>query len=102
KNIWQGRPNPTGPFLSGPLTFTLSSPARLASWALRTSERHYAPWVRSRQEQRQADLSNAWKQDPELVELGGVHARDTRNNTHVTASFYSANSGGAGGNRTHA
>ena len=30
------------------------------------------------------------------------HGRDTRNTAPVTDSFYSANSGGAGGNRTHA
>lgn len=74
----------------------------LGHQSVRITERHYAPWVRSRQEQLEADLTNAWKQDPELSELGGVHAGDTEKLPAVTASFYNANFGGAGGNRTHA
>jgi site-specific recombinase XerD len=32
--------------------------------SIRVTERHYAPWVRSRQEQLEADLQRAWSQDP--------------------------------------
>lgn len=31
--------------------------------SVRITERHYAPWVRSRQEQLESDLKNAWKRD---------------------------------------
>ena len=74
----------------------------LGHQSVRITERHYAPWVRSRQEQLEADLVNAWKQDPELSGLSEVHAGDTRIAPAVTASFHNANLGGAGGNRTHA
>jgi integrase/recombinase XerD len=55
---------------------------------IRVTERHYAPWVRSRQEQLEADLQRAWSQDP--VALMGivepekgtkkVHAKEERPN----------------------
>jgi integrase len=32
--------------------------------SIRVTERHYAPWVRSRQQQLEADLQRAWSQDP--------------------------------------
>ena len=32
--------------------------------SVRITERHYNPWVRSRQEQLEADLRNAWDRDP--------------------------------------
>jgi integrase/recombinase XerD len=38
--------------------------------SIRVTERHYAPWVRSRQEQLEADLQRAWSQDP--VALMGI------------------------------
>jgi integrase/recombinase XerD len=36
----------------------------LGHQSVRITERHYAPWVRSRQEQLEADLVNAWSRDP--------------------------------------
>jgi len=74
----------------------------LGHQSVRITEKHYAPWVRSRQEQLEADLTNAWKNDPVISSVNEVHARDTRNRLPVTSSFYSSNFGGAGGNRTHA
>ena len=55
---------------------------------IRVTERHYAPWVRSRQEQLEADLQRAWSQDPVAVmgivepEKGAkkVHAKEERPN----------------------
>jgi integrase/recombinase XerD len=52
------------------------------------TERHYAPWVRSRQEQLEADLQRAWSQDPVALmsivapEKGTkkVHAKEERPN----------------------
>jgi integrase/recombinase XerD len=38
----------------------------LGHQSVRITERHYSPWVRSRQEQLEADLSNAWSRDPVL------------------------------------
>jgi integrase/recombinase XerD len=72
----------------------------LGHQSVRITEKHYAPWVRSRQEQLEADLTNAWKQDPELVAISGGHERDTRKLSTVSSSFYDAILGGAGGNRT--
>jgi integrase/recombinase XerD len=34
--------------------------------SIRITERHYAPWTRSRQQQIEADLNSAWKTDPVL------------------------------------
>jgi len=36
----------------------------LGHQSVRITEKHYAPWVRSRQEQLEADLANAWSRDP--------------------------------------
>lgn len=32
--------------------------------SIRVTERHYNPWVRSRQEQLEADIASAWGRDP--------------------------------------
>ena len=39
----------------------------LGHQSVRITEKHYAPWVRSRQEQLEADLESAWKQDPLIL-----------------------------------
>ncbi|HEY6183031.1 MAG TPA: tyrosine-type recombinase/integrase [Terriglobales bacterium] len=74
----------------------------LGHQSVRVTERHYAPWVRARQEQLEADLNNAWNHDPIINVRSEVHAGDTRGIPRVTDSFYRPNFGGAGGNRTHA
>jgi len=38
----------------------------LGHTSIRVTERHYAPWTRSRQQQIEADLNSAWKTDPVL------------------------------------
>lgn len=38
----------------------------LGHQSIRVTERHYNPWVRSRQEQLEADVASAWKLDPVL------------------------------------
>ena len=40
---------------------------------LKITERHYAPWVKARQEQLEADLVRAWRSDPivQAAILGG-------------------------------
>jgi len=38
----------------------------LGHQSVRVTERHYNPWVRSRQEQLEADVASAWKLDPIL------------------------------------
>ena len=40
----------------------------LGHQSVRVTERHYNPWVRSRQEQLEADVASAWKLDPHLNE----------------------------------
>lgn len=39
----------------------------LGHQSVRITEKHYAPWVRSRQEQLEADLKNAWSRDPVIA-----------------------------------
>lgn len=56
----------------------------LGHQSVRITEKHYAPWVSSRQEQLEADLAKAWSRDP-LVALEsqgtpGVHGRIRRPN----------------------
>jgi integrase len=56
----------------------------LGHQSVRITEKHYAPWVRARQEQLEADLTNAWSRDP-LVALEsqgtrGVHGKNRRPN----------------------
>jgi integrase len=36
----------------------------LGHQSIRVTERHYAPWTRSRQEQLEGDLQRAWREDP--------------------------------------
>jgi len=36
--------------------------------SIRVTERHYAPWVRARQEQLEADIVRTWERDPVLVQ----------------------------------
>ena len=41
--------------------------------SIRVTERHYSPWVRSRQEQLEADLERAWADDPVIAsEMAGT------------------------------
>jgi integrase len=39
----------------------------LGHQSVRITEKHYTPWVRSRQDQLEADLTNAWSRDPFLA-----------------------------------
>lgn len=52
--------------------------------SIRVTERHYSPWVRSRQEQLEQDLQRAWEHDPiALLETKGtpeVHEKSRRVN----------------------
>jgi integrase/recombinase XerD len=56
----------------------------LGHQSVRITEKHYAPWVRSRQEQLEADLESAWTRDPLVVlETRGtpeVHGKEERVN----------------------
>jgi integrase/recombinase XerD len=56
----------------------------LGHQSVRITERHYSPWVRSRQEQLEADLTRAWSVDPViLAETTGtpqVHGKPRRPN----------------------
>ncbi len=46
---------------------------------IRVTERHYAPWVRARQEQLEADLERSWASDP-LVLSATNHTQNTHEN----------------------
>jgi len=56
----------------------------LGHQSIRVTERHYAPWTRSRQEQIESDLQKAWREDPvALLQIQGtqqVHAKPERPN----------------------
>jgi integrase len=39
----------------------------LGHTSVRTTEKHYAPWVRARQEQLEADIERSWNNDPFLI-----------------------------------
>jgi integrase len=56
----------------------------LGHQSVRITERHYSPWVRSRQEQLEADLTRAWHHDPVILAetqgTRGVHAKNRRPN----------------------
>jgi integrase len=41
--------------------------------SVRICERHYSPWVRSRQEQLESDMRNAWANDSTLTQNGGTN-----------------------------
>jgi integrase len=45
--------------------------------SIRITERHYAPWTRSRQEQIESDLRAAWQTDPVIV-ASATHSDRTR------------------------
>jgi hypothetical protein len=62
------------------------------------TERHYAPWTRSRQEQIEADLRAAWSNDPLIKE---VHAGYTARPAARTRVFSRRRIGRGGGDRTH-
>jgi integrase/recombinase XerD len=40
----------------------------LGHQSMRVTEKHYNPWVRSRQEQLEADVARTWARDPVLVQ----------------------------------
>jgi integrase/recombinase XerD len=40
----------------------------LGHQSVRVTEKHYNPWVRSRQEQLEADVRNAWANEPPIIE----------------------------------
>jgi integrase/recombinase XerD len=39
----------------------------LGHQSVRITEKHYSPWVRSRQEQLEADVQRAWASDPLIM-----------------------------------
>ncbi|PYU17958.1 MAG: hypothetical protein DMG30_29650, partial [Acidobacteria bacterium] len=58
--------------------------------SVRTTERNYAPWVRSRQEQLEADLTRAWGLDPVIAAQTSqerVHGGYTRKSSVLTHTF---------------
>jgi len=65
--------------------------------SIRITERHYAPWTRSRQEQIEADLRAAWSNDPVI---GEVHAGYTGKRAARTPVFSRRRIGRGGGDRT--
>jgi integrase len=54
----------------------------LGHQSVRVTEKHYNPWVRSRQEQLEADLAHAWSRDP-IVLLEERVTRRLRGETQV-------------------
>src|SRR5258708_1866150 len=73
----------------------------LGHQSVRITEKHYALWVRSRQEQLEADLANAWSRDPLVLLQSGVHQRYTERSGPTTRSSSITKTGARGGSRTH-
>jgi len=73
----------------------------LGHQSTRITEKHYAPWVRSRQDQLEADLTNAWSRDPLVHLQSGVHQRYTGSGVPATHSRSMRKVGTRGGSRTH-
>ena len=73
----------------------------LGHQSVRITEKHYSPWVRSRQEQLEADLVSAWTRDPLVLLQSGVHQRYTADCKRTTSSFSNRKTGARGGSRTH-
>lgn len=73
----------------------------LGHQSVRITEKHYAPWVRSRQEQLEADLVKAWRRDPLVILQNGVHQRYTEGRSATTRSVSIRKTGARGGSRTH-
>jgi integrase/recombinase XerD len=73
----------------------------LGHQSVRITEKHYAPWVRSRQEQLEADLMSAWSRDPLVISQSGVHQRYTASRKEISPSFSDGKDGTRGGSRTH-
>jgi integrase len=73
----------------------------LGHQSMRITEKHYAPWVRSRQEQLEADLARAWGRDPLVLSRGEVHAGYTEGDNPITHPVSTGKNGARGGSRTH-
>ncbi len=73
----------------------------LGHQSVRITEKHYAPWVRSRQEQLEADLARAWSRDPLVLSNGEVHRGYIANGDSGTHSVSTGKTGARGGSRTH-
>jgi hypothetical protein len=52
----------------------------LGHQSVRVTEKHYNPWVRSRQEQLEADVASAWSRDPVLTGTNPVQIAKGRVN----------------------
>ena len=70
----------------------------LGHQSVRITEKHYAPWVRARQEQLEADVRRTWD-DPEPKRR--VHGGYTEKHRRVIAFKSRRKNGAGGGNRTH-
>ena len=68
----------------------------LGHQSVRITEKHYAPWVRARQEQLEADVRRTWQtHEPQQ----GVHGAYTENEARVIPFKSKRKNGGGGGSR---
>ena len=49
----------------------------LGHQSIKITERHYAPWVRARQEQLEENVSRVWSRDPLLLLEGELQTKGT-------------------------
>ena len=70
---------------------------RVSVLSVRVTERHYAPWTRSRQEQLIADLERAWGEAPIALMQGKGIPEVHGEAKHVFSKGWN---GAGGGNRT--
>jgi integrase/recombinase XerD len=70
----------------------------LGHQSVRITEKHYAPWVRARQEQLEADVRRTWETPEPQRRTHGGH---TKKRARVIAFKSRGRNGAGGGNRTH-
>ena len=76
--------------------------ALLGHQSVRVTERHYAPWVSSRQEQLEADVKRAWLADPvAFAQTKGTQEVHGKKACRQLIEKQGRKSGSGGGTRTH-
>jgi hypothetical protein len=60
----------------------------LGHQSIKITERHYAPWVRARQEQLEEDVSRVWSRDPLVLLEGESQTKGTRKLREKSAAVH--------------
>ena len=74
-----------------------AAPKPLIHQSVRITEKHYAPWVKARQEQLEADVRRTWPEDKSLQEAHGGYTEQAE---QIIPFKSRRKNGGGGGSRT--